>query len=198
MATVVARLSMSLDGFVADPSGEVGPLFDWYGNGENVVEWPGYHHMRSRTSTASADSLRDTIEQAGALVAGRRVFDAARGWDGSHPLDVPVFVVTHSVPAGWPRPDAPFTFITTGVADAVDAASAAAGDGVVAVNGPKVVQQCLNLGILQEIHVDLVPVLLGEGIPFFDHLRHPPVLLEDPSVVQGRRVTHLRYRMMHE
>jgi len=151
--------------------------------------------MTSRTSTPSADNLRDTIKDAGALLAGRRVFDFARGWDGSHPLDVPVFVVSHSVPAGWPRPDVPFTFVTTGVADAVAAASAAAGDKVVAVAGANVAQQCLNLGLLDEVHVDLVPVLLGRGIRFFDHLEDAPVMLDDPSVVEGRRVTHLRYRV---
>ncbi len=195
MATVVARLSMSLDGFIADPSGAVGPLFDWYGNGEETVEWPGAGHMVSRTSAASAQNLRETIDAAGALVAGRRVFDYTQGWNGSHPLDVPVFVVTHSVPEGWPRADAPFTFVTTGVADAVAEASAAAGDKVVGVNGPKVAQQCLELGLLHEIHVDLVPVLLGEGIPFFDHVHHGPVLLTDPQVTEGQRVTHLRYRV---
>ena len=59
-------------------------------------------------------------------------------------------------------------------------------------------QQALNAGLLDEVHIDLVPVLLGEGIPFFDRLRTSPVLLDDPVVVHGERVTHLTYRVRRE
>lgn len=194
MATVIAALSMSLDGFIAFPSDAVGPLFDWYNNGEIETRWPGMG-MLSHTTPASAAYLKETIESAGALVVGRRVFDYTKGWGGNHPLGVPVFVVTHSIPDGWPRPDAPFTFVTEGVEAAVAQAAAVAGDNVVSVNGPNIAQQCLNAGLLDEIHVELVPVLLGEGIPFFAHLRGTPVMLDDPTIIQGKRVTHLRFRV---
>ena len=107
MANVIASFSMSLDGFVADPSDAVGPLFDWYGNGDVAVRWPG-NDMVSHTTAPSAAYLHEVIEGCGALVAGRRLFDYTDGWGGSHPLGVPVFVVSHSVPDGWPRDDAPF------------------------------------------------------------------------------------------
>jgi dihydrofolate reductase len=194
MATVVAGFSMSLDGFIADPSDAVGPLFDWYGNGAVETPWPG-NDMVSHTSAASAEYLRETIGGAGALVVGRRIFDYTSGWNGSHPLGVPVFVVSHSIPDGWPRDDAPFTFVSDGVERAVAQAKAVAGDKTVGVAGPNVAQQCLNAGLIDELHVELVPVLLGEGIRFFDHLKNTPVMLDDPTVISGSRVTHLMYRV---
>jgi hypothetical protein len=83
--------------------------------------------MVSHVTPSSAAYLRDIIENAGALVVGRRVFDYTQGWGGSHPVGVPVFVVTHSVPAGWPREDAPFTIDTDGVERAVAQAKEATG-----------------------------------------------------------------------
>lgn len=194
MATVVAAFSTSLDGFIADPSDDVGPLFDWYGNGEIEIQWPG-NEMVSRVSPASAAYLTELIEGSGALVVGRRIFDYTNGWDGAHPLGLPVFVVSHSIPDGWPRDDAPFTFVPDGVASAVAQAKQVAGEKYVGVAGPNVVQQCLNLGLLDEVRIELVPVLLGEGIRFFDNVQHPPVMFDDPEVIEGRRVTHLRYRL---
>jgi dihydrofolate reductase len=102
---------------------------------------------------------------------------------------------THTVPAGWPRDDAPFTFVTDGIERAVAQAKAIAGDKIVAVATPTITQQCLNAGLLDAIAVDLVPVLLGSGIPFFANLRDTPVLLDDPEVTQGTRVTHRYYRV---
>ena len=197
MATIIAALSMSLDGFIASPSGDVGPLFDWYMNGEVEICWPGMG-LVSRTSPASAAYLRQTIAGAGALVVGRRVFDYTNGWGGDHPLGVPVFVVTHgNIPRNWiaDHPDAPFRFVTEGVEAAISQATAMAGDKAVGVNGPNIAQQALNAGLLDVIHVDLVPVLLGNGIRFFENLRGTPVMLENPTVITGRQVTHLTFRV---
>ena len=194
MATVMAEMSMSLDGFIADASDEVGPLFDWYANGPVELTWPG-SPMVSHVSEASAAYLREALAGVGALVTGRRLFDHTRGWDGSHPLGVPVFVVTHSVPEGWPREDAPFTFVTDGVESAVTQAKAVAGDKIVAIASPNIAQQCLNAGLLDGIAVDLVPILLGDGIHFFDNLSRAPVALDGPRVIEGTGVTHLYYRV---
>ncbi len=190
MATVGTEMSMSLDGFIADPSDEVGPLFAWYGNGDVAVPMPD-PRWTVRTSEASARHLRDGFTRIGALVAGRRWFDVARGWDGNHPMGVPVFVVTHTAPDGWPRDDAPFTFVTDGIDSAVAQAKAAAGEKLVGVAGANIAQQCLNAGLLDEIVVNLVPVLLGEGIRFFDNLKGTPVELKGPRVIEGTGVTHL-------
>jgi dihydrofolate reductase len=96
---------------------------------------------------------------------------------GQAPLDVPVFVVTHNVPDGWD--DAPFTFVTDGVESAVAQAAAVAGSGIVGVSGGDVVQQCLNAGLIDEIAIDLVPVLLGG--------RHPLLRLPHPDAYRTRR-----------
>ncbi len=194
MARVIANMSMSLDGFIADPHDDVGPLFDWYTGGD-VTTPSADPRWTFHTAEASARYLRAALTSLGALVCGRRLFDHARGWGGAHPAGVPVFVVTHRVPDGWPRADAPFTFVSDGVARAVTQARAVAGDKVVSVASASIAQQCLDAGLLDEIAVDLVPVLLGAGIRFFDHPRAAPVLLEDPVVVEGTRVTHLSYRV---
>jgi len=200
MATTIAAFSMSLDGYVARPDGSVGPLFDWYENGHVETRWPGMG-MTSHTTAASAAHLARLISGAGAIVTGRRLFDYTKGWGGDHPLHVPVFVLTHGdVPRDWveAHPDAPFTFVTDGLESALAQAAAVAGDRLVGIAGPNVAQQALNAGLLDEVHIDLVPVLLGEGIPFFDQLRTSPVLLDDPIVAHGERVTHLTYRVRRE
>lgn len=196
MAKTIA--SMSLDGFIADPSDGVEHLFGWYGNGE-VTTPTADPRWSFHTSAASAALLRQALADGGALVCGRRLFDHTHGWGGRHPMGVPVFVVTHTVPDDWPPTDPPFTFVTAGVERAVAQAKAVAGDKNVAIASANVVQQCLNAGLLDEIQVDMVPVLLGQGIPFFANLSGAPVGLEGPVVTEGTGVTHLRYRVsQHE
>lgn len=194
MALVVTELTMSLDGYIAYDSGHVGPLFDWYSNGDvEVVSGDGKRtfHM----SEASAEHIRRIDREAGAYVIGRKLFDFTQGWGGESPSgpDVPVFVVTHHQPEGWPRPDANFTIVLDGIESAIAQASKAAGDKVVGVAGPNLVQQCLNLGLLDEVRIDLVPVILGGGIPFFANLEDVPVILDGPTLTEGTGVTHLRY-----
>ena len=137
-------------------------------------------------------------KRAGALVVGRRVYDYTNGWGGSHPLGVPLFLVTHRPPQGWHVPSAPFTAVPEGVAAAIEKARAAAGGQTVALAGPSVIQQALDLDLVDEIAVELAPVLLGKGIRFFGELAHAPVLLDDPEVTESTRVTHLRFRVRHQ
>jgi dihydrofolate reductase len=141
MATVVAQMSMSLDGFIANPQDGVDHIFDWFFNGPVEVQTPGSGGPASfHVSEASAAYIRESMANVGALISGRRLFDVANGWGGSHPFNVPVFVVTHSIPDGWPRPDVPFTFVTDGIESAVAQAKAAAGDKMIGVAGPNIVQ----------------------------------------------------------
>jgi len=194
MGRVVMGATMSLDGFIADPSGGVGPLFDWYGNGD--VEFTGADPDRVfRTTQASADYTRAEWARIRATVIGRRLFDLTNGWDGRPPVGEAVFVVTHRPPAGWDFPDAPFTFVTDGVAGAVAQARAFAGEGDVSVSAGNVGGQALAAGLVDEVSVDLVPVVLGAGVRFFGDYAGATLLLDDPEVVQGDRVTHLHYRL---
>jgi dihydrofolate reductase len=194
VAIVIGSLTMSVDGFIALPDDSVGHLFDWYDSGDSAVRWPGMG-MVSHVTPASAGYLRDTIEGTGAIVVGRRGYDYTHGWGGSHPLGVPLFLVTHRPPRSWPTPDAPFTAVPEGVAAAIERAKAVAGGKAVALAGPSIIQQALNLDLVDELAVDLAPVLLGDGIRFFGELVRSPVLLDDPQVIQSARVTHLRFRV---
>ena len=102
------------------------------------------------------------------------------------------------MPQAWvaDHPAAPFTFVTDGLPSAIDQARAIAGDLDVGVTAGKVASQCLELGLIDEIWIDLVPVLLGSGVPFFEELKAAPILLDVPDLlVEGSRVTHLRYRV---
>jgi dihydrofolate reductase len=194
MATVVADLSVSLDGFVAGPDDEIKEVFGWFSSGDTPVPTHNPDILPAfQTDKASAEELRNSMGRLGALVIGRRTFDLAGGWGGKHPLGAPVWVVTHDPPSGFD--DAPFTFVTDGVESAVEQARAAAGDGLVGVNGPNVAQQCLNAGILDAVRLSVVPVLLGKGIPYFAELENTPIRLTRPRVVEGDAVTHLYYEV---
>jgi dihydrofolate reductase len=191
---VITGATMSLDGFIADPSGGVGPLFDWYFNGD--VEFTGADPDRVfRTSAASAEYTQAAWASIRASVIGRRLFDLTNGWHGRPAVGEAVFVVTHQAPTDWDFPDAPFTFVTDGVRSAVAQAKAFAGDMDVAVSAGNIGGQALEAGLIDEVSLDLVPVVLGAGVRFFGDYAGSPLLLENPRVVQGDRVTHLHYRL---
>jgi hypothetical protein len=128
MSKVYTGATMSIDGYISGPD-ESGfdHLFQWYGSGE--VEMTTTHEdLTFRLTRQSAEHLRAMVDMTGVLVVGRHLFDITSGWGGSHPLDLPVVVVTHSVPDGWPRDDAPFTFVTEGIERAIEVATEIAGD----------------------------------------------------------------------
>lgn len=190
MSKVVANMSMSLDGFIADEADGIDQLFGWMGNGDvevpTAVDWATF-----RMSPASAAYMREAMAGVGALVAGRHLFDITQGWGGTHPLGVPIVVVTHEPPADWPHTET-FTFAGS-VEAAISIAREAAGDKDVVVASSKITQQCLDAGLLDTINVDLVPVLLGTGVRWFENLAKAPVPLGDPVVIEGNGVTHLAY-----
>ena len=193
MGKVIAAAVMSLDGYVAKQDNTIGRLFDWYQNGSEECPTAS-PDITMHISPKSVDHWRQWTSSLGALVCGRTLFDHTNGWDGRHTLDVPVVVVTHHVPTEWVRdhPDAPFTFVTDGVRAAVEHAQRTAGDRVVAVTGGTIARQCLEAGLLDEVAIDLVPVVMGEGRPFFGQLDGDDVVLGDPTVcIQGEQVTHL-------
>lgn len=197
MAKVTTELSMSLDGYVAHLDDDPGEIFEWYSSGdvEMKTAMPGLEFSVSR---ASYDRMQETWPRVGCLISGGRLFRITNGWGGRHPVDAPVVVVSHSAePADWraEHPDAPFTFVGD-VETAVAKAKEIAGDSDVAVAGPTIVQQVINLGLMDEIVVSLVPVLVGKGISFFGDLARPPVKLGNPTVVEGDGVTHLTYQVM--
>jgi dihydrofolate reductase len=193
MSKVVAIMSMSLDGYVADSHDGVGEVFAWYmGSGDVEFQTGGSDPMTFKVSQASAGHLRALWSELGAVLTGRRTFEVAQGWGGNHAWG-PAFVLTHQIPAGWPRPDSTVHFVTDGLESAVRRAKSAAGSKAVGVHGADTIQQLLNAGLLDEIHVDIAAVLLGSGVRLFDHLAGTPCTLGNPAVTPGIGVTHLRY-----
>ena len=197
MTKVIAIMSMSLDGYVADPNDGVAEVFDWYFSGDVEIPMPiATSDFTFHVSAPSADHVRGLMAEVGAFLTGRRTFERADGWGGRHPMDVTTVVLTHRLPEDRPAADENFVFVTEGIEAAVAAARKIAGDKNVIVNGGQMAQQALDAGLLDEIGVDVVPVLLGAGTPFFPSLGIKPVQLEGPiSVVQGLGVTHLTYRV---
>jgi len=196
MATVIMHAVVSVDGFIADEQDDVGPLFDWYFNGDQplVGEAGEQRHAPFRVTERSREYVRSMWDRTAATIQGRHLFDLTNGWEAEPPAGEHLLVVSHRPkPEGWhPEADVPFV---TDVADAVAQARDRAGDRVVALCAGDVGGQALALGLVDEVAMDVVPVVFGAGKRFFGRVdaQH---LLEDPHVVvQGERVLHLRYRV---
>lgn len=193
MGRVISSASTTLDGYIAYPDHTVGPIFDWYDNG--TTEVPTAIDGWSMHMTAeSAAYWSSWTSEMGALLVGRALFDVTDGWKGNHPLGVPVVVLTHTAPTDWHYPgEENFTFVTTGIEDAVAAAQQIAGPRVVAAAAGTIARQCLEAGLLDAVAIDLVPVVIGRGRPYFGEFADGRTrLLSNPiTCVQGDRATHL-------
>lgn len=194
MGKVITGFSTSLDGFIAGEGDRVDEVFSWLSSGDTEYTVPNGTKV-FKVSRESVDYLRALFGSIGALVTGRRQFDLTKGWGGQHPLNVPVFVVSHRSPPTL-EPGSPFTFVPEGVEHAVALAKEVASDKNVAVDGASIVQQAIRAGLVDEIGMDLVPFLLGKGVRYFDHLGDTPIELERIQVIEAPNVTHLRFRVV--
>ena len=198
MGTVVVGLSISLDGFIAGPNdGPDNPLGD---GGGLLFRWMSAGPAENRVNDfftppdASRVVIDEWLTECGALISGRRTFDIAGGWRHGHPVDAPIFVLTHDPPTTgeWsPR----VSFVTEGVERAVELAQEVAGDRKVSVSAAGVAQQALRAGLIEEIELSVVPCLLGGGVRLLDHLGPEPIELVQTRVIESDGVTHLRYRV---
>ena len=178
MGKVVMYSTVSVDGFIADDNDQPGPLFDWLSSGDVPLDEAG----QLKVSQASYEHTRAYWDQIGVTVVGRHVFDLTDGWDGTPPsgIDHAVVVSHRPAPEGW-RPQAPFHFV-----DGVDAAMAnaqeLAGDRTVEVAAGDVGGQMLAAGLVDEVAMDVAPVVIGSGKRYFGSVdaQH---LLEDPDAV---------------
>ena len=201
MGNVVFNMTVSLDGFVAGPNdgpdnglGDGGDaLFKWYFTGDTEIPISD-GNMVLKVSSQSAKLLKEAMGNYGAGVWGRRTFDIAQAW-GGHPPGSPAFIVTHHIPKEWVYEGSPFTFVTDGVESAIRQAKQAAGDKDVVVCTASILQQCLSLGLMDEIYMDVAPLLLGKGVRLFDHLNIEPTALECIRVINAPNVTHLGFRV---
>ena len=192
MSMVMVHAVVSADGFIADRNDEVGPLFDWYGNGDVPIE----KMPQMKVSKASGDYVNGMWDSIETTVMGRHLFDLTNGWEGTPPAGRHLVVVSHRPrPEGW-HPESSCWFADD-VAEGIARARELAGDRVVAVCAGDVGGQALALGLVDEVAMDVVPVVFGSGKRYFGPVdgQH---LLEDPHVViPGDRVLHLRYRVRH-
>jgi dihydrofolate reductase len=201
VGTVIMHSVVSVDGFIADDKGEVGSLHEWYFSGDVPIVVGGddqYDHSGAgsgiKVSRASADYVRSMWESIGTIVMGRNLFDQVNGWEGKPPAGDHVVVVSHRPkPEGW-HPEASYHFVE-GATAAIGKAKELAGDRTVAVNAGDAGAQILAAGLVDEVAMDVVPVVFGSGRRYFGGIdgQH---LLEDPHVVlQGDRVLHLRFKV---
>lgn len=185
MAKVILGTTMSLDGFINDRSGSVDALYS------DLITW--------RETEAGKESIHNT----GAVVMGRNSYAMAEDPDWfaeNYEYQVPIFVLTHHVPKKKPKETVTltFTFVTDGLESAIHQAKEAAGDKEVNIIGAaNTAQQCLKAGLADELHVDIMPVLLCDGLRLFEHINAEQIQLERIKVMElpaGR--THLRFRFV--
>ena len=163
MGKVVLYASVSVDGFIADANDQPGPLFDWLLSGDVPLDESG----ALKVSQTSYDYTRAYWDRIGVTVAGRRVFDQTDGWGGEPPGGIDhVVIVTHRPPPeGWDTA-APFSFVN-GIAAAMARAQELAGDRIVEVAAGDVGGQVFAAGLVDEVRMDVVPVVLGSGKRYF-------------------------------
>jgi dihydrofolate reductase len=187
MGTVRVDMSMSLDGFVAGPNTDAQhPLGV---GGTRLHQWLFADPQDPRDTAVSAE-VRDSV---GAVVLGRTTFDVGVGIWGDVPYPVPSFVLTHRGREDLMMRSGTFSFVTGGVAEAVRRAVSAAGERNVEIMGAETARQVIAAGLLDELQINLVPVLLGDGVRMFPELGGDHVELERTRVVESTAVTHLRY-----
>ena len=184
MGKVIAGITMSLDGFVQDGRGSVAELYSDFGELHDVA------------------SFQETIRNTGAVVMGKRAFEMGEpdSYAGAYEFQVPIFVLTHAVPERHPLESGAltFTFVTDGIESAMAQAQRAAGaQDIQLVGGASAIQQCLNAGLCDELHIDVMPVLLGEGLRLFENIATDEVKLEKIGVEEATSArTSMRFRVV--
>ncbi|HEX5610288.1 MAG TPA: dihydrofolate reductase family protein [Solirubrobacterales bacterium] len=211
MSRVRFQISVSLDGFVAgpnpsqaDPLGEGGEaLHEWV---IKLAAWRKPHGREGGETNASSAVVEEGIENIGATIMGRKMFGGGPGpwgedpwegwWGDDPPFRHPVFVLTHHAREPLAKEGGTsFTFVTDGIESALEQARAAAGEKDVAIaGGAEAAQQYLAAGLIDEMMLNVVPILLGGGTRLFDNLGDAAVGLEQIEVIEAPDVAHLRYR----
>jgi len=180
MGRVIAGMTMSLDGFVADADGKVDRLY------ADLAE------------LRRTPSMETTIAATGAVLMGRRTFEMGDpdSYVGNYEFQVPIFVLTTHPPSRPPKQDdhLTFTFVGDGIAAAVSQAQAAAGTrDVQVVGGASVIQQLLRAGLVDELHLDVMPLLLGGGLRLLENLDPDRIRLETREAETVGQRTSLRF-----
>ncbi|MCO1656405.1 dihydrofolate reductase family protein [Pseudonocardia humida] len=197
MSRVVLYMSMSLDGFITGPDDGAGRGLGI--GGERLHAWLGHGGADPASYRPGDDAGATVFDEAmatGAVITGRRTFEFAGGWAGDHHHGVPIFVLTRAAPAEPPPGSARYAI--DGIASCVARAKAAAGGRDILLHGAATAQECLRAGLLDDMELQLVPVLMGRGRRLFDHLPPGHVELDLVRALDGPHVQHLRYRVRSE
>jgi dihydrofolate reductase len=196
MASVLAGITTSIDGYIAGPND--GPGAGLGENGERLHYWvfggPWTYAEETRRSPAGEDAawLTDAMSRVGAVVGGRATYEAARHWGGENPWELPVFIVTHR-PEEEPT-DGAFTFVA-GVKAAVERArQAASGKDVHVMGGAEIIRQALAAEIVDELTIIIAPVVMGAGKRLFEGFSQS-LDLEHLGVRQSQYATFIQYRV---
>lgn len=187
MGRVEVEISMSVDGFITGPNEEGAGLGE---GGEILHAW--------WWQDPDAPSLRDDalFATSGAVITSRKIYDGMDGWGDAGFYRMPVFVLTHRPHDVVVKGETSFTFVTEGIESAIADARAAAGDKKVHIlGGASVIQQALNAGLVDSLHLHVAPVVLGAGTRLFDNLEGQ-LALERTEVVESQFATHLRFRLV--
>jgi dihydrofolate reductase len=198
---VVIDISMSLDGYVAGPNdGRAQPLggrggahvFDWYFSGDTPYEGTMF-----RPKGNNREVVAEMFEQAGAMLTGRRTYEIANGWNGTHPVNaIPIVILTHKPPPNPPTGKSQLVFVTEGIEAAVSKAKALAKDKYVGIGGASLAQQALKAGLVDELYVHIAPILLGDGVPLFEHLGDEAIRLRKIRSLDAEDASHLRFEVL--
>jgi dihydrofolate reductase len=186
MAIVEADISISVDGFVTGP--DTGQYPGLGQGGEILHAWLG--------EPDGEKIIGDTFASSGAVLTSRTIYDGTGGWAEEPPFRMPVFVVTHRPHEVVVKGETTFTFVSEGITSAIAQAAATAGDKKVHVTGgASIIQQALNAKLVDQLHLHVAPVLLGDGTQLFAHL-DGPIRLEQMEAIATRYAHHLRYRVV--
>jgi dihydrofolate reductase len=185
MGKVILGLTMSLDGFINDRNGSVESLY------------PDFVELRN------SESLKEDIRNTGAVIMGRRSIEMGDPDDyaDNYEFQAPIFVLTNRIPDNQPRQNEKltFTFVTDGIESAIKQAKVAAHDkDVTIIGGASIARQCLLSDLLDEIHIDIMPILLCGGLRLFEDIGERPIMLEKISVVEQPVRTQIKYRILKQ
>jgi dihydrofolate reductase len=194
-AIVEWDVTVSLDGFIADPKDNPGRIFDWYFGGDTLSDYGGSTGFKF--SRDDKEYFEQGVKTVGAIVAGRRTYDYADAWGGSFFIPIPIFVLTHKAPSKVPSGQTKFTFVTDGIESAVEQAKAAADPKSVGLMGASVAKQCIEKGLLDSLRIHLAPFLLGDGVRLFSVPGAKTVELKRTKVIgSSSGWTHLHFEIV--
>jgi len=191
MSRVLAGITVSLDGYVTGPNDRPGAGLGE--GGERLHYWvfggPWTYEDGARSTPAEPDRayLDDVFGSGGAWIVGRTMHDVVNGWGDDPGFGVPVFVVTSRPHETVVKGDTTFDFVTGGIREALDRATAAAGDkNVIVMGGADVLRQFLDAALVDELTQTISPVLLGAGKRLFDGFSRTDLVFERTAVVESR------------